>query len=76
MVFHRDFNLSKQSSWIFKQLGRSDSKVVILKQQSKGKPLYAHSKIIRLWLMIINLIGKLLVKGKKLLTAGLHVDAQ
>lgn len=42
--------------------------VNLIKLQSKGNSLCAQCKIMILWLMIINLIWKLIVKEKKLLT--------
>lgn len=58
MGFQGDLNISNQSSWnfFFKQSGRNESKVVILKQQS----MLDHQALINDY----NLIGKLIVMGK------------
>lgn len=65
--FRGNFNISKQSSWILSSW--EEMRVVsLIKLQSKGNSLCAQGKITMLWPMIINLIWKLIVKGKKLLT--------
>lgn len=66
MLFQGRILTSQNKAAGFKQLGRNYSSQVN-EIASKGNSLCAQGKIMILWLMIINLIGKLIVKGEKLL---------
>lgn len=66
MIFQGGILTSQSKAAGFKQLGRNDSSQ-LNKIASKGNSLCAQGKIMMLWLMIIHLIGKLIVKGEKLL---------